>query len=32
MGGELGWTADRVSEEAEAWVGEVASEGIDPAG
>jgi glycerol-3-phosphate dehydrogenase len=32
LGGELGWSAKKVSEEADAWVGEVASEGIDPAG
>jgi glycerol-3-phosphate dehydrogenase len=32
MGRELGWDEQRVSEEAARWVGEVASEGIDPAG
>ncbi len=32
LGGELGWDGGRVSEEAERWVGEVATEGIDPAG
>ncbi len=32
LGGELGWDGGRVSEEAERWVGEVAAEGIDPAG
>jgi glycerol-3-phosphate dehydrogenase len=30
LGGELGWSADRVVEEAEAWVGVAKSEGIDP--
>jgi glycerol-3-phosphate dehydrogenase len=32
MGAELGWDADRVREEADAWVAEMAAEGIDPAG
>jgi glycerol-3-phosphate dehydrogenase len=31
LGAELGWGGEKVSEEASAWVGEVASEGIDPA-
>jgi glycerol-3-phosphate dehydrogenase len=31
LGGELGWSGEKVNGEAEAWVGEVASEGIDPA-
>jgi glycerol-3-phosphate dehydrogenase len=30
LGGELGWSADRVLEEAEAWVAVAESEGIDP--
>ena len=30
LGGELGWSADRVLEEAEAWVAVAKSEGIDP--
>ena len=30
LGGELGWSADRVLQEAEAWVAVVDSEGIDP--
>jgi glycerol-3-phosphate dehydrogenase len=30
VGGELGWSADRVSEEAEAWVAVAEGEGIDP--
>ena len=32
LGAELGWSEKRVNEEAANWVGEVASEGIDPAG
>ena len=31
MGGELGWEADRVRAEAEAWVEAARAEGIDPA-
>lgn len=31
MGAELGWDADRVRVEAEAWVEEARAEGIDPA-
>ena len=30
IGGELGWSADRVRAEAEAWVGVAEGEGIDP--
>ena len=30
VGGELGWSADRVREEAEAWVAVAEGEGIDP--
>ena len=30
IGGELGWSADRTSAEAEAWVAVAESEGIDP--
>jgi hypothetical protein len=32
LGTELGWSDEKVAIEAEKWVGEVASEGIDPAG
>jgi glycerol-3-phosphate dehydrogenase len=32
MGGELGWSSERVREEAETWTGAAAAEGIDPAG
>ena len=32
LGAELGWSDEKVAIEAEKWVGEVASEGIDPAG
>jgi glycerol-3-phosphate dehydrogenase len=32
LGAELGWGPERVAEEAGKWVGEVRSEGIDPAG
>jgi glycerol-3-phosphate dehydrogenase len=32
LGEELDWSSERVRSEAEKWVGEVASEGIDPAG
>ena len=31
IGAELGWSADRVRSEAEAWVGEAEAEGVDPA-
>jgi hypothetical protein len=31
LGAELDWGAERVAAEADAWVREVASEGIDPA-
>jgi hypothetical protein len=31
MGAELGWSADRVDAEAEAWVAVAEGEGIDPA-
>jgi len=30
IGGELGWSADRVDAEAEAWVAVAEGEGIDP--
>jgi len=32
VGAELGWTEERIASEADRWVIEVASEGIDPAG
>jgi glycerol-3-phosphate dehydrogenase len=32
LGTELGWSEEKVASEAEKWVGEVAAEGIDPAG
>ncbi len=32
IGAELGWDRDRVRDEAEAWVAELAAEGCDPAG
>ena len=32
VGAELGWTEERIASEADRWVTEVASEGIDPAG
>ena len=32
LGAELGWDPERVAEEAEAWVSELAAEGADPAG
>ncbi len=32
MGGELGWDQERIREEADAWVDELAREGCDPAG
>ena len=32
MGGELGWDPTRISDEADAWVDELAREGCDPAG
>jgi glycerol-3-phosphate dehydrogenase len=31
LGAELGWGAERIAAESDAWVREVASEGIDPA-
>jgi glycerol-3-phosphate dehydrogenase len=32
IGAELGWSGEKIAAEAEGWVREVASEGIDPAG
>ena len=32
MGTELGWDQAQIADEAEAWVGELAAEGCDPAG
>jgi glycerol-3-phosphate dehydrogenase len=32
LGGELGWSSDRVAAEAERWVEDARREGIDPAG
>jgi glycerol-3-phosphate dehydrogenase len=32
LGGELGWSEERVSGEAEAWLGVAQAEGVDPAG
>ena len=31
LGGELGWSAERVAQEAERWPEDAAAEGIDPA-
>jgi glycerol-3-phosphate dehydrogenase len=31
IGAELGWSEDRVRDEAERWVGDAAAEGVDPA-
>ncbi|HWB69781.1 MAG TPA: glycerol-3-phosphate dehydrogenase/oxidase, partial [Solirubrobacterales bacterium] len=32
MGGELGWSEERIAREAEAWPAAAAEEGVDPAG